>query len=71
MKKAKAEKAKRIVEKLLSYPAHDFVINFDEAKRIGLNVDFLPAEITDLVWRLYRVIPPNLMRNSHNSKFPW
>jgi len=42
------------VKKLLSYPSHDFVIGFEEARDMGLNIELLKPDEEDLVWRLYR-----------------
>jgi len=52
MKGKPVEEIEGVVAKLLSYPSHDFVIDFKEAKSIGLNVELLPPEDEDIVWKL-------------------
>lgn len=48
------EEANRIINDLISYPAHDFVIDYEEAKRLGLNVELLDEEEEKVLWNLYQ-----------------
>jgi len=43
-----------IVKKLTGYPSHGFVIDINEAKSLGLNVEELSAEDWKLLWALYK-----------------
>jgi len=55
--KASPQKAKDvdgIVERLTSYPSHDFCIHFDEAKDVGLNVEELNGKDWIIVYDLHR-----------------
>ncbi|RLE63475.1 MAG: hypothetical protein DRJ47_09410 [Thermoprotei archaeon] len=54
MKNKTQEEIERVIEKLLAYPSHDFVINFKEAKELGLNIDLLPSDQEDIIWQLYQ-----------------
>jgi len=49
MKGKPIEEIENIVAKLLSYPSHDFAIDFEEARKIGLNVELLPPKDKDIV----------------------
>lgn len=46
-------KIEEVVESLVSYPSHDFVIDYDEAKKIGLNVELLDSRSEPLILKLY------------------
>lgn len=48
------EEIKQVVSALLKYPSHDFVITYEEAKRVGLNIDLLPGSEEEKVWSLYQ-----------------
>jgi len=43
-----------IVKKLTEYPSHDFVIDIDEAKALGLNVEELSINDWVIIYSLYR-----------------
>jgi len=49
----KEREAEEIITRLLSYPSHDFVIDYNEAKEIGLNVELLSGEDKDKILELY------------------
>ena len=56
MLKNERKKTKNVAEKLTKgYADHVFVINYIEAKEIGLNVEELDGKKLDVIWDLYRL----------------
>jgi len=54
-------KINSIVEKLSSgYKSHGFVIDFDEAANLGLNVEKMSGELLETVWKLYKIYQEEL-----------
>lgn len=50
-----SRKIKSIIEKLTGgYSTHSFVIDFDEAHKLGLNVEKMTNDLLSIVWKLYR-----------------
>lgn len=49
-----------LVKKLTEYPSHDFVIDINEVKNLGLNVEELSAEDWKLLQSLYKEYKENL-----------
>jgi len=50
----KKEKVPSIAEKLTSgYADHGYCINYEEAKELGLNVNELPEDVREIVWKIY------------------
>jgi len=52
-KEERIRKAEKIIKILMSYPVHDFVIDYEEAKKIGLNVNLVENELEKLLWTIY------------------
>jgi hypothetical protein len=50
----KIKKIGKIVERLTGYPSHDFTIDFDEVRDIGLNVEELSDDDWELIYPLHR-----------------
>ena len=58
-------KNSRLVKKVLNkisggYSSHSFVIDYDEASKLGLNVEKMSDELLDSVWKLYRLYQAEL-----------
>ena len=49
------KKAREIIDSLMSYPVHDFVIDYEEARNIGLNVELVDSKLEPLLWDIYRL----------------
>ena len=45
---------------LTSFPSHDFIIDYDEAKTLDLNVELLSEEKEEMIWRLYQLYQKQL-----------
>lgn len=54
MKDARREDIIRIASTLTTFPSHDFIIDYDEAKKLGLNVELMPEDEEKLIWKLYK-----------------
>lgn len=60
LKKKNEKEIKKVVDKLIGgYASHGFVIDFDEANKL-LNVEKMPSELFDVVWKLYRTYQEEL-----------
>jgi len=46
-------RAEEIINSLMSYPVHDFVIDYEEAKKIGLNVELVGDTVEQRLWDIY------------------